>query len=240
MNDYEQPDKRAGFSPRDHPDWIANGGKLFLIWPTAVETKMGTDEKTQLPAPYDVVIADVAIIDLTDPETGKPTYMENASIGGKGLVPQLRAKIGKKVLGRMYQTPAQGQKSGAYLIGDFTPQDASWAQQYEQAFPRVAYAQPSGAAQAPPAAPAQPPWAQQQPALPAAPPAASWPPPAAAPAAGPPPVWAQQQPAPPAAPPAAPTWASWPPGLADFLRSKNVPVDGMDENTARQIASTFQ
>lgn len=243
---YEQPDKGAKFTPSDHPDWL---GKLFLIWPESVET-VNFNRPDGTVDPTEMVTADVAIIDLNDPETGKPTYLASARIGGSALAPQIKKKLGKKVLGRLAQTPRQGNKSGAFFIADFTPQDVQWAEQYEAAFPHVAYQAANaaipeqswgGAQPAAPAAPAAGGWTPGAPAAPAAPPAAGWGgAPAAAPpaAAGPPaaPAWGAQAAAP---PPAAPPAAPWPDGLREFLESRGIATAGMDEGTARQIATTL-
>lgn len=232
---YDQPDKGAKFTPRDHPNWI---GKLFLIFPESVETvNFSRPDGTQ--DPTDMVTADVAIIDLPD-ETGKPTFLQAARIGGSALVPQLKKKIGKKVLGRLQQTPAQGQKSGAYFLADFSPQDAQTAESYEQAFPRSAYQAPSEPpanawqaqqpAQSGPPAPNQ--WGGAPPA-PAGQPAGAWGQAAAIPAAPPAGQWGAPPPA--AAPPAPP----WPDGLREFLTSRGIDTNGMDEAQARQIAATL-
>lgn len=240
---YDQPDKGAKFTPRDHPEWL---GKLFLVWPESVETvNFSRPDGTQ--DPTDMVTADVAIIDLTDPQTGKPVFLQSARIGGSALAPQLKKKLGRKVLGRLNQTPAQGQKSGAYFLADWTPADAQTAEQYEAAFPRAAYQAPSdppaNAWQAQQPAQSGPP-APQQWGAPAATPqqgtgaAQSWGQPAApppAPAAGAPQAWgaAAQQ------PPAAPTASPWPDGLREFLTSRGIDTNGMDEQQARQIAATL-
>lgn len=256
---YGHPDKQSGFTPSDHPEWV---GQLFLFWPLSVETVNfkrpdGTDD------PTDMVQADVAIITLMDNETGRPKFLEGARIGGKALTPQIKKQVGGKVLGRLKQSPRQGEKSGAYYLDDWTDADAALAAQYEAAFPHNPNlpAQPSGAAangngsggqpawqtqqQAPP--PQAPPWGQQQ--LPAGgPPPSQAPAPQANGAA-----WGQQQapaaawnapaaaPAPQAAAPApaAPGPETWPPGLADFLQSKQVDITNMTEGTARQIAATY-
>jgi hypothetical protein len=233
VSDYEQPDKGEKFAPSDHPEWI---GRLFLFWPEGVETVNFTRPDGSLD-PTDMVTCDVAIIDLPDPENGgRPKFLKGARVGGAALAPQVKKKIGKKVLGRLKQAPRQGNKSGAFYLEDWTPQDVQLAQAYEAQFPRSAYDAPSGAEQQ------QTGWGQQPPAAtppPAAPAQGGWgAPPAAAPAA--PPAPAQQWGAPPAAPPAPPA-DPFPgaPGLADFLRSRGVDVTGMDEGTARQLAATM-
>jgi hypothetical protein len=156
---FKQPAKNSGFfSPRDHADWL---GRLFLIYPDRVVTKTFNAEE----GPVDMVEADVAIIDLVDPQTGQPTVLQGTTIGGKALVPQLKTQLGAMVLGRLAQGQAQGSKSGAYYLTDFTDQDGVMAQQYIQTHPRQQFAQPQ-AQQAPPQqygqAPAQQPYGAPQ------------------------------------------------------------------------------
>ncbi|MBM9504540.1 hypothetical protein [Actinacidiphila acididurans] len=148
---FSQPGKADRFAPRDHPEWI---GKLFLVYPDACSPQTfvrpdGTQETS------DVVEADVVIVDLPDPQTGQPTVLSGARIGGKGLVPQLKKQVGAMVLGRLSKLPSQGQKDGAYVLSDFTPQDAALATAYVQTHPRTApFAQPQ--VSAPPVAPVLP------------------------------------------------------------------------------------
>lgn len=133
---FKQPAKNSGFfSPRDHQEWL---GRLFLIYPDRVVTKTFNAEE----GPVDMVEADVAIIDLIDPQTGQPTVLQGTTIGGKALVPQLKTQLGAMVLGRLAQGQAQGSKSGAYFLTDFTDQDGAAAQQYIQTHPRQQFAQP--------------------------------------------------------------------------------------------------
>lgn len=133
---YEQPAVREKFSPRDNPLWY---GKLFLIYPTRAETVEFQD------GPSRIVTADVAIIDLIDPSTGKPTVLLGAGIGGKALVPQLEPLISKGVAaaGRLTKLPAQGQKDGAFKLDNFTPADAPALDAFELTAWRQTYAQPA-------------------------------------------------------------------------------------------------
>ncbi|MGP4083173.1 hypothetical protein [Streptomyces sp. KR55] len=231
---FQQPGKADKFAPRDNPQWL---GRLFLIYPDSVSPQTfnrpdGTQETS------DVVTADVVIIDLPDPQTGQPVKLEGARIGGKGLVPQLRKMIGSMVLGRLSKLPSQGQKDGAYVLQDWTPQDAAMATAYVNANPRTqqfaqpaAQAQPVAQAPAPQAPAAQyasqalpyDPWQNTQAQPPQAPPAQAY---------GATPAVAQ---APPAAAPA-PAGA---PSLPDFLASKGVPTAGMGEQQMQMIAATF-
>lgn len=234
MSDYEQPDKGEKFAPSDHPEWL---GKLFLFWPEGVETVNFTRPDGSLD-PTDMVTCDVAIIDLPDPENGgRPKFLKGARVGGAALAPQVKKKIGKKVLGRLKQAPRQGNKSGAFYLEDWTPQDVQLAQAYEAQFPRNAYDAPSGGEPAPGQWGGPPPASTPPPAAPAQ---GGWGQPPAAPPAAPPAPAQQQWGAPPAAPPAPPA-DPFPgaPGLADFLRSRGVDVTGMDEGTARQLAATM-
>ncbi|MFH8405497.1 hypothetical protein ACH4FX_12090 [Streptomyces sp. NPDC018019] len=141
---FAQPAKGGDFfSPRNHPEWL---GKLFLIYPDGVVQKTFQPEE----GPVDIVEADVVIIDLPDPQTGQPVVMTGASIGGKGLVPQLKKQVGAMVLGRLQKAAPQGQKDGAYFLADYTDADAQMAMAYVQAHPRQQFTQPQ-VQQAPPA-----------------------------------------------------------------------------------------
>lgn len=268
---FNQPGKGDKFTPRDHPEWL---GKLFLIYPDSCSPQTfnrpdGTQDTS------DIVEADVAIIDLIDPQTGQPTTLSGARIGGKGLVPQLRKMIGSMVLGRLTKLPSQGQKDGAYVLADYTPEDAQTATAYVQAHPRTApFGQPQGQAQAPaqtqhqgqpqayptqapaqPQGPAYAPQGQGQPqgaqyasqALPYDPWAGSGtqaPPQAPGQAQAPAQAQGQQWQAPvppqaqaPAGPNAWPDSGSSP--LAQFLESKGISTQGMQEDQMRMIASTY-
>ncbi|MFM9643153.1 hypothetical protein [Streptomyces turgidiscabies] len=227
---FQQPGKADKFAPRDNPQWL---GRLFLIYPDGCTPQTfnrpdGSQETS------DVVTADVVIIDLPDPQTGQPTKLEGARIGGKGLVPQLRKAVGSMVLGRLNKLPSQGQKDGAYVLADFTPQDAAMASAYVAANPRTSqFAQPAAQAQPVAQAPAYaPPPAAQAPPLPYD----QWQHTQAQPAAQAPPVAAYG--APPAAVPQAPPEAA-PSPLAQFLQGKGVPTAGMPEAQMQMIAATF-
>ncbi|MEU4150848.1 hypothetical protein [Streptomyces sp. NPDC026659] len=235
---FQQPGKADKFAPRDNPQWL---GRLFLIYPDACTPQTfnrpdGTQETS------DVVTADVIIIDLPDPQTGQPTKLSGARIGGKGLVPQLRKMVGSMVLGRLNKLPSQGQKDGAYVLADFTPQDAAMATGYVNANPRTQQfaqpaAEPQPVAQAPApqyASQALPydPWQNTQAQAAQAPqaqPAQVYAPPGALPG--------QVITAQPAAAPAPAEAAPSP--LAQFLMGKGVPVAGMGEDQMRMIAATF-
>lgn len=99
-------------------------GKLFMVRPN-YNTTIVFDPTA---GPKDIVNAFVVILDLIDPQTGKPTVIDGANIGGAGLVPQLRNKVDQLVLGRLEQSPAQGQKSGAFkLNANYTAEDEALA-----------------------------------------------------------------------------------------------------------------
>jgi hypothetical protein len=253
---FSQPDKREGFAPRDNPQWM---NQLMVIRPESVEKvhfppNPGEEDK----GPTDVVTAYVAIVTLTDPKTNLPVVIEGASIAGKGMTPQLKNRIGDLVLGRLSQKPSSGQKSGAYYIADYTPQDAELAMRYIAAFPIPPMPTPFTQ----PLAPAPQQWGQPPVAGAAAPnynpnqyqaPSAQIPPAPALPydqwqhtAAAPPqqapvaPVPAAQQwggPTPQAAPPQAVTQPSGQdPNLVAFLQSKGIQVTpDMDNNTLQMI-----
>lgn len=154
---YETSDKGEKFSPRDNPEWI---GKLFLVYPTELNVVNFINEKTNLPEPTDVVTADVAILDLIDPATGRAKVLLGARIAGKAIVPQIKGKVvsGNANLGRMRQLPAQGAKSGAYVFDtEFSPADEQLATQQDSADWRGKYgATPPTGAASPAAATATP------------------------------------------------------------------------------------
>jgi len=152
---FEQPAQAEKFSPRDHPEWV---NKLFLIYPTSVDmVTFNNDDGTPKP-PSEVVTADVAIVDLINPETGRPTVLKGARIGGKALVPQIKpyaSKHNTAAAGRLRQLPGQGAKSGAYVLDNFQPQDGptltafdatDWRGQIQQPAPPVAAVAPAAAA----------------------------------------------------------------------------------------------
>ena len=229
-NPFAQPDKGERFTPRDHPEWL---GKLFIIRPNRLTSVTFDQEK----GPQDVIEAYVAIVDLIDPQTGQPKVMANTSIAGKGLVPQLKSRVGEMVLGRLMQTPPQGQKSGTYMLSmEQSTADIQAGMSYIAAVPIPevnAFAAPQAQAPAPqpqydmwqhtqaapapaPQAPAQGfPQAQQQ--FPApAPQGFPQPAPQAAPV-GPDPVAAQRA----------------------FLNQRGILADGMAPDQVKMIASTF-
>lgn len=243
---YEQPDKGAGFAPSEHPEWT---GQLFLIWPKSVENVVFT-KNDGTPDPTDMVTADVAIVTLVDPKTGAPTMLKNARVGGKAFTPQIKNKVGKKVLGKFVQLPKQPGKNAAYCLDVPEASSPEWAQmcqlaeQYEAAHPYT-----DGYAQAEtPAWQTQqtttPAWQQQATPPPASatswnnPPVGSTAPNGAAPAAGA--AWNTQQTPASATTTPPPAVDPWPPGLRKFLTDKGYDTTGMDEATARQIAAASQ
>lgn len=225
QNPFATPDKGDRFTPRDNPEWL---GKLFIIRPNSVEKVTFKQDE----GPQDVVEAYVAIVDLIDPQTGRPKVMTKASIGGKGLVPQLKAKVGEMVLGRLLQTPAQGEKSGAYMLSmEQSPQDVQIGMAYIAANPIPApnaFAAPQAQA-APPSAPLPyDPWQHTQAAPAAAPQQQYAPPQPYAPAP-------QQFPAAPA--PAAPAGPSA--ELLQFLAQQGINTQGMAPEQVVLIGRTF-
>ncbi|MGY0060845.1 hypothetical protein ACWY4P_30595 [Streptomyces sp. LZ34] len=245
---FNQPAKGDKFTPRDHPEWL---GKLFLIYPDSCAPQTfnrpdGTQDTS------DIVEADVAIIDLIDLQTGQPTTLSGARIGGKGIVPQLRKMIGSMVLGRLTKLPSQGQKDGAYVLADFTPDDAQIATAYVQTHPRTQFGQPQGQAQ-PQGQPAPQAQAQAQPTQPQGAQYASqalpYDPWAGSGAQAPPQAQAQPQAqapqgqgwqaAPAQAPAVPPAGADQGSPLAQWLATKGVPTQGMQDEQMRMIAFTF-
>ena len=137
---YAQPAKGESFSPRDHPEWW---GKLFIIYPTEAGIVQFED------GPTEIVTADVLIADLVDPETQKPKVIQGARIGGKALVPAVKKYVGTTdaALGRLRQLPANGAKSGAFVLDEHTAADITLATHTEAAQPgwRGGYGQPAAA-----------------------------------------------------------------------------------------------
>lgn len=232
MSEYTRATKPEGFAPSDHPEWL---GRLFLVFPLSVE-RVEFTRRDGTPDPTDIVTCDIVILDLPD-QTGQPTCLGGARIGGVKMAPTLKrayqASSNPKALGRLKQEPRQGDKSGAFYLEAPPETDPQWVQdcntarQYEATHPR-GYSAP--AASIPPPAPSYAPAASAA----AAP---AWGPnggAATAPATGaaqPAPAWGVPNTAP-AAPP-------WPDGLADYLTKHNVSTDRpLDE--ALQIAQQIQ
>lgn len=225
--EFARPASSEGFSPSKHPEWM---NKLCIIRPNYVEYV--TFDPTQ--GPKEVVNAFVVFVDLQGPPDGRPVTVDGAQIGGAGLVPQIKNRLGQLVLGRLVQGPQQGQKSGVFKLDSaYTDADAALAGQYIAQFPLPPQTEAPPAApapqpvaspwapqgQAPAAAPqwgAQPPpadvWAGTN-AVPAGPPAGQWQAPQPQPAA--PPAWQQQGQAPAPQPVAAPpAWQAQAPAAA--------------------------
>lgn len=259
---YDRPDKGSGFAPSDHPEWE---GQLFIFWPESMENVVYQKQNGE-PDPTDVVTADVAIITLNDPQTGRPVFMKQARIGGKALTPMIKNKLGKTVLGKLVKLPKQPGKNAAFAL-EFPPEtpdgEAQWqqwtamAQQYEQNHPRQQYEPPAtnGAASwqtntSPAVAaqsastPAQS-WGQASPSTTqqwqqGPPPVAQGPngatPTGTSASANAGPQWGVQSPSP--APASAPLTAAQ---VADKLKAHGYDLSQIpDEQTARQIAATLQ
>lgn len=153
QNPFAQPGKAGDFfSPRNNPEWL---GKLFIFYPDGVVTKTFNPDE----GPKEFVIADVAIVDLVDPQTGQPVFIKGATIGGTALVPALnRDRLGTMVLARLRKGAPQGQKDGAYYLEtEQSPQDITMGSAYVASHPRQQFTQPQ-AQQAPAPAPTQ--WGQ--------------------------------------------------------------------------------
>lgn len=148
---FEQPATPEKFSPRDHPEWI---GRLFLIYPTSVDMVTFNNDDGTPKAPSEVVTADVAIVDLIDPQTGRPVILKGARIGGKALVPQIKpyaSKHNTAAAGRLKQLPGQGAKNGAYVLDNFAPEDGPTLNAFDATDWRGTYQQPAPAVAAQPA-----------------------------------------------------------------------------------------
>ncbi|PRH79346.1 hypothetical protein C6N75_09685 [Streptomyces solincola] len=227
-------------------------GALMLVWPISLKPNFDTGKFE----PTDVVECDIALIDRTNPETGKPLLFKNAFLFSKGLVANTRGDIGGMVLGRLVKR--QFANGVGWSLDPYTPQDEQIAQQYLVQNPRNSPSQPSSSQQGPPrqSPPQEDPWVgmntspppQQQswgaaasPTAAATPTGAASPPPPQQQSWGAPPAASPAQAAPPPAP-SAPSngMESWPAGLADFLRSRGVdPAQVQDESTARMIAASL-
>lgn len=228
---YDQPDKSDGFKPSEHPEWL---GRTFLVWPVSEETVVFTRDNGDAD-PTLMVTADIAIIDLMDPMTGQPVFLENAKVGGKMLAPKIRPnKPNRKILGRLASQRAQ--KGMSYFLDVPDEKSPEWAhmcqtaQQYEAQFPRQTYQQPTPNGNG---------WSAATP--PTAPTANAW-----GSAASAQQTWGS--PAPTTAPPAQNNWASAPPApapltgaeVAEKLRLAGYDLNQIpDEATARQILATL-
>lgn len=197
--EFARPASSELFAPSKHPEWM---NRLCIIRPNYVEYV--TFDPAQ--GPKEVVNAFVVFVDLPNQATGTPVTVDGAQIGGAGLVPQIKGKLGQFVLGRLVQGPQQGQKSGVFKLDSaYTDADAVLAGQYIQAFPLPPQTE---APPTPPPAPqpAASPWAPQAQAPAAAPQWGAQPVPQGPPAD----VWAGTN-AVPAGPPAG-QWATAQPG----------------------------
>lgn len=118
---FSRPASSEGFSPSRHPEWM---GKLFLIRPNFTESVIFDPAD----GPKEMVNSFVVILDLQGPPDGRPVVIDGAQIGGAGLAPQIKHKIGQLVLGRLEQGAPQGAKSGTFKLNpNFTPQDEAAA-----------------------------------------------------------------------------------------------------------------
>lgn len=239
---FSQPSAASGgeFEPKNF------NGRLLMIYAKSynpeVQTKYGASQAADV---------DVIVVDQQDPATGKPIVVLDARLFGN-LAKSVRNDVGGVVLGRLGQVPT-GNGNPAWVLQNFTDEDAALAGPVDAAYRAGQFRQPSQngiAAQTPPSAatppPAPDPWAGMNatPAPPAAPayvppatptaPAQSvqWPPPSAPPAA--PSMSAPPAPAPSGAP------ASVDPNLVAFLEARGVPVTPqMDQATCEAIARSF-
>lgn len=232
---FTKPSESSGefFSPSKHPEYV---GRLFIVWPTQVRSHTFKPDE----GPQTLVDADIAIVDLPNPQTGQPTVFKDATIGGKVLTGQLADRVGNIVLGRLELD------NRAYkLASNWTPQDEATAKAYIDTYGRPVAATPQAQPQA-----AQPPFG----APPVQPQAQAWmpqaqavqgPPVAAVPAtpAVPQPQYAQAAPGVPAAmgapvAPAAPTGPSQ--EMINYLATKGIPnAATMTPDQAKMIAASF-
>lgn len=141
QNPFAQPGKNGDFfSPKHHAEWL---DRLFIFYPDSSIMKT-FDEKE---GPKEFVIADVAIVDLVDPQTGQPVVLKGVSIGGVSLVPALnRDRIGTKVLARLRRGAPRGGNDGAYYLDaeSLTPQDIAMGTAYDASHQRNQFTPPQG------------------------------------------------------------------------------------------------
>lgn len=223
------------FTSADH------NGHLILMYPKSYKAEEQTTKGLTQAADVDIVI-----VDKYGPD-GAPLVFRDARVFGN-LARSVRNDIGGKVLGRLGQVPTS-KGSPAWVLANFTDQDAAAATAVAAAFEAGQFAQPTNPMAAPtpptPAVPAPVPPQMQQ----------SWngAPAAPAPQAAPPAPtqqWQQPQapaaqwnaPAPAAAAPPTPTATSatpaYDPQLVAFLQSKGI-TPPADEATARAIAAAL-
>lgn len=171
-------------------------GALCLIYPKSYNPNDTTKHGTTTSADVDVVV-----VDRQDPQTGGPAIKRNARLFGN-LANSVRDSIGSVVLGRIGQVPTN-KGNPAWVLQNYTDQDAAVAAPVDAAWKAGAFAQQVQQPAGPPAGqgnmyPAQ---GQQQYGQPPAqqypPQQQQYAPPPQAPAQGPPPgqpdLWAGQQ-----------------------------------------------
>ncbi|QES45196.1 hypothetical protein DEJ49_33180 [Streptomyces venezuelae] len=150
-NPFQQPGKSGEFfSPKHHPEWL---DRLFIFYPDSSTMRTFKEEE----GPKEFVTADVAIVDLADPQTGQPVELKGVSIGGVSLVPALnRDRIGTKVLARLRRGAPKGGNDGAFYLDaeSLTPQDIATATAYDASRTAQQFNRPT-VQQTPAAAPPQ-------------------------------------------------------------------------------------
>lgn len=231
---FSQPSAASGgeFEPKNF------NGRLLMIYAKSynpeVQTKYGASQAADV---------DVIVVDQQDPATGKPIVVLDARLFGN-LAKSVRNDVGGVVLGRLGQVPT-GNGNPAWVLQNFTDEDAALAGPVDAAYRAGQFRQPTSTAPSAPAPQAVPPvqqdpWAgmNQTPAPPAAPAYA----PPATPTAPPQQQWSP--PAPAAAAPPTPTATSAPttvdPNLVAFLATRGVQVTPeMDQATCEAIARSF-
>lgn len=107
-DEFANPSERDDDAERENFVWADNKGRLVIVIPakyeTGVETKFGSK---------DAIRASIAVLD--GPSAGKE-YPDELIFGGV-LISQVKAKIGRKVLGRVGQRPTD-KGNPAWVLDD--------------------------------------------------------------------------------------------------------------------------
>lgn len=141
-DEYEGPNLDDRFQPRDNVDRLV-AIKVEKYEP-AVTTKRGDK-----PA----IGCSVTVID--GPNAG--AVFTDTLIFGAVIVPQLKEKVGRHVLGRIYEGEAKDGNFAPFKLREATDEETEYAVRFLSAKPGPAAQQPAAAAAAPAAAGATPP-----------------------------------------------------------------------------------
>ncbi len=134
---FEQAAQGDLFNMDDHK------GELVVFWPIEFEADFNT-----INGLADIIYANVLVAD--GEHAGE--FFENSMIFGKVIVPSLKPKIGKQVLGRIGQGAKQPGKSPAWIIQPYTDEDVDVALEAIRAHKAGEFEAPAEAAAETPAA----------------------------------------------------------------------------------------